>query len=91
MNTNESMPLNLSPESADLLADACLEIEQLARMFGTWPDDPETLLGLRALAIRLHDLNSVLCWALFRDGSFDLDAAAQTVWGPGCWRKGQPA
>lgn len=86
MNKTESKPLNLPPESADLLADACSEIDQLARMIGTWPDDPETLLALRGLAIRLRDLNGVMGWALFRDGSFDLAEATQTVRGPEWWR-----
>lgn len=85
MSRPESKPLNLPPESADLLADACSEIDQLARMIGTWPDDPETLLALRGLAIRLRDLNGVIGWALFRDGSFDLEEATQTVRGPGWW------
>jgi hypothetical protein len=87
MNAPESKPLNLAPECADLLADACAEIDQLARMVGTWPDDPETLLGLRGLAIRLRDLNGVLGWALFRDGSFNLEEASQTVRGPDWWRR----
>lgn len=86
MNKTESKPLHLPPESADLLADACSEIDQLARMIGTWPDDPETLLALRGLAIRLRDLNGLMGWALFRDGSFDLEEATQTVRGPGWWR-----
>lgn len=86
MNTNTSAPLNLPPESADLLADACSEIDQLARMIGTWPEDLETLPALRGIAIRLRDLNSVLGWALFRDGSFDLVQASKTVQGPASWK-----
>lgn len=86
MNANISKPLNLSPESADLLADACSEIEQLARMIGTWPDDVETLPALRGVAIRLKDLNSLLGWALCRDGSFDLAEASETVRGPSWWK-----
>ena len=37
MNAADSKPLNLPPESADLLADACVEIEQMSRIIGTVP------------------------------------------------------
>ena len=86
MSKPEPQALSLSPDAADLLADASAEIEQLARMIGTWPDNPETLLALRGLAIRLRDLNGIIGWALFRDGSFKLEEAQETVHGPGWWK-----
>lgn len=59
-------------------------------MIGTWPDDHETLLALRGLSIRLRDLNGVLGWALFRDGSFDLEEAMQIVRGAMPRKGGRP-
>lgn len=87
MNTTESKPLNLPPEAADLLADACAEIEQMTRIIGTMPPDASgNDLVLRGLAVRLHSLNSVIYWALLRDGTFNAAEASETVHGPAQWR-----
>ncbi|MDI3511602.1 MAG: hypothetical protein PWQ61_2367 [Betaproteobacteria bacterium] len=87
MANRESTPLNLPPESADLLADACAEIEQLSRIIGTMPADSSGGdLLLRGLAVRLHSLNSVIYWALLRDGTFNPAEASETVRGPAQWR-----
>lgn len=86
MSTQEKTPLTLAPEVIDLLSEASAEIEQLTRIIGTWPDDPESLLALRGLSIRISDLNSVIGCAFFRDSSFQLKEALETVRGPGHWR-----
>lgn len=87
MNAPESKPLNLAPECADLLADACAEIEQMTRIIGTMPADSSgNDLVLRGLAVRLHSLNSVIYWALLRDGTFNVAKASDTVHGPAAWK-----
>lgn len=87
MSRPESQPLNLPPESADLLSDACAEIEQMSRIIGTMPPDASgNDLVLRGLAVRLHSLNSVIYWALLRDGTFNAAEASETVHGPAQWK-----
>lgn len=83
----EARALHLAPECADLLTEACAEIEQMTRTIGTMPADPSgNDLVLRGLAVRLHSLNSVIYWALLRDGTFDAAEAFETVHGPAQWR-----
>ena len=86
MSTQEKTPLTLAPEVIELLSEASAEIEQLAKIIGTWPDNPESLLALRGLSIRISDLNSVIGCAFFRDSSFQLKEAVEKVRGPGHWR-----
>lgn len=87
MAVRDSIPLVLDPECADLLSDACAEIEQMTRIIGTMPADTSgNDLVLRGLAVRLHSLNSVIYWALLRDGTFNAAEASQTVQGPAQWR-----
>lgn len=79
--------LHLASECADLLSDACAEIEQMSRIIGTMPADSSgNDLVLRGLAVRLHSLNSVIYWALLRDGTFNPDEASETVHGPAQWK-----
>lgn len=81
----ESIPLNMSPDCADLLATACAETEQITTLIGTMSISGDFDLLVRGLAMRLHSLNSVVYWALARDGSFDLEEASRTVRGPKSW------
>lgn len=87
LNTNSPAPkpLNLDAGAADLLSEACNEIEQLTRVLGTMKDDDDSLLIRRSVAVRVHDLNRVVQCALNRDESFDMKEAGETVYGPGWW------
>lgn len=84
---DDSKALHLASECADLLSDACAEIEQMSRIIGTMPADASgNDLVLRGLAVRLHSLNSVVYWALLRDGTFNAAEASETVHGPAQWK-----
>jgi hypothetical protein len=84
---DDANALHLASECADLLSDACAEIEQMSRIIGTMPPDASgNDLVLRGLAVRLHSLNSVIYWALLRDGTFNPDEASETVHGPAQWK-----
>lgn len=75
----------LDPSCAALLKDACSEIEQITRLLGANSVSVDNDLAMRGLVLRVHELNSVVYWALMDDGSFDMDKSARTVHGPKAW------
>jgi len=75
----------LDPSRVALLKDSCSEIEQITRLLGTSSVNVDNDLVVRGLVLRLHELNSVVYWALVDDGSFDMEKSARTVRGPKAW------
>lgn len=81
----EPSDVYLPPSRVALMTNACGEIEQITRLLGTTSVNEDNDLAFRGLAVRLHELNSVVFWALLDDGSFDWEEAASTVRGPKAW------
>ena len=81
MSRPESQPLNLPPESADLLADACSEIDQLARMTTAAPvqftpgSTAHSATGLHRMLVKMTEQRRMVCL----EATWEIDAIARAL------------